>query len=188
MDLIILCGPAAAGKMTVGQELSKLTGYKLFYNHLSLELVNQFFDFGTSSFKRLDKKIRFEVFEEIAQSDIGGLIFTVILAFSEKEDEEYLKDIIAIFEKRNPQVYIVELDCDLNERLRRNRTENRLEHKASKRNVAFSDKLLLTGHKNYSMNSHNGEFAGIKVLTIENTKKSAREVAEIIIDRCGISR
>ena len=47
MKLIILFGPPAVGKMTVGQELEKITRLKLFHNHMSLELVNQFFDFGT---------------------------------------------------------------------------------------------------------------------------------------------
>ena len=78
MDLIIIFGPPASGKMTVGQELRKLTGYKLFYNHMSLELVNQFFDFGTSNFNNLDRKIRFEIFKEIAKSKITGLIFTIV--------------------------------------------------------------------------------------------------------------
>ena len=55
-NLVIICGPPASGKMTVGQELQKLTGYKLFHNHMSLELVNQFFDFGTTNFERLVKR------------------------------------------------------------------------------------------------------------------------------------
>ena len=44
MNFIIIYGPAAVGKMTVGKELSKLTGYKLFHNHMSIEFVLQFFD------------------------------------------------------------------------------------------------------------------------------------------------
>ena len=30
----MICGPQAVGKMTVGQELAKMTEYKLFYNHI----------------------------------------------------------------------------------------------------------------------------------------------------------
>ncbi|MCH7663235.1 MAG: shikimate kinase, partial [Chloroflexi bacterium] len=43
MKFIILFGPLAVGKMTVGQELEKLTGLKLFHNHLTIELVLPFF-------------------------------------------------------------------------------------------------------------------------------------------------
>lgn len=45
--LLILFGPPAVGKMTVGKELSALTGMKLFHNHMTIELVLPFFEFGT---------------------------------------------------------------------------------------------------------------------------------------------
>ncbi len=75
MNFIIIIGAPATGKMTVGQSLSQLTGYKLFHNHMSLELVNQFFDFGTAPFKNLDKKIRFNIFNEVAKSDSKWIYF-----------------------------------------------------------------------------------------------------------------
>jgi len=31
---VLIIGPEAVGKMTVGQELSQLIEYKLFYNHM----------------------------------------------------------------------------------------------------------------------------------------------------------
>ncbi len=187
MDLIIICGPPASGKMTVGQELQKLTDYKLFYNHMSLELVNQFFDFGTPNFRRLDKKIRFDIFKEIAQSNIKGLIFTIVWAFNEKEDEEYIDEIIEVFSPRSPKVCIVELNCELEERLRRNKHENRLLHKPSKRNTEFSDSLLLDSEKRYRMNSIEGELKTKSIYKIENTKLSAHEVAMKIIKYYNLS-
>ena len=162
MDLIIICGPPASGKMTVGQELKKLTGFPLFYNHLSLELVNQFFDFGTIPFKKLDKTIRFEIFKQVANSDIPGLIFTFVWAFDDPKDKAYVEDIISIFAPRNPRLHIIELICNLDERLTRNRHPNRLAHKPSKRNVEFSDNLLLQEEKHYRMNSLGKRNAGIQ--------------------------
>lgn len=44
MNLVIIFGPHAVGKMTVGQELAKLTGYKLFHNHMTIEVVAALFD------------------------------------------------------------------------------------------------------------------------------------------------
>jgi len=181
MELIIICGPPASGKMTVGHALQKITGYKLFYNHLSLELVNQFFDFGTVNFDRLDKKIRFSIFEEIARSEIPGLIFTIVWDFNLKEDEDYIDEIIQVFKDRKPKIHIIELNCDLEERLKRNKTENRLKHKPSKRDIEFSDKLLLTEHKLYRANSEEGELPEKKIFRIDNTNKSAKAVAELIV-------
>lgn len=42
MKLIILFGPQAVGKMTVGQSLASLTNFKLFHNHMSIDFVSQF--------------------------------------------------------------------------------------------------------------------------------------------------
>ena len=36
MKFILIFGPQAVGKMTVGQELQKITGLKLFHNHMTL--------------------------------------------------------------------------------------------------------------------------------------------------------
>jgi len=60
--LVIIFGPPAIGKMTVGQELSKITGLKLLHNHISLELANQFFPWSTPEFNRIDRLIRFGIF------------------------------------------------------------------------------------------------------------------------------
>jgi len=79
MKLIIIFGPPAVGKMTVGKELSKITNLKLFHNHMSLELVNNFYDFGTPDFRRLSREIRFSIFRSVAASDLEGLIFTKYL-------------------------------------------------------------------------------------------------------------
>ena len=99
MKLIIISGPPAVGKMTVGQELAIKLDFKLFHNHMSIELVNQFFDFGTESFRRLDDSIRFAVFQEIAKSDIKGLIFTMVWDYDDPGDEKYIDKIIDIFSK-----------------------------------------------------------------------------------------
>ena len=39
MKLVIIIGPPAVGKMTIGQALEKITDLKLFHNHMSIELV-----------------------------------------------------------------------------------------------------------------------------------------------------
>ncbi|MGB1248896.1 MAG: AAA family ATPase [Chitinophagales bacterium] len=179
MKLIILYGPPASGKMTVGQELAKTTSLKLFHNHMSLELVNQFFEWSTPDFKQLDKKIRFSIFEAIAKSDIEGLIFTFVWAFDIAVDKDYVNEIVACFKKNNAdlQVYFVELKANIEERLKRNKTENRLAHKASKRNVDFSEKNLIHFEDTYRMYATEQELKENNVYVIDNTHLSAKDVA-----------
>jgi len=182
MNFIIICGPPASGKMTVGQSLQKTTGYKLFHNHLSLELVNQFFDWSTPDFNQLDKKIRFDIFEAVAKSDLKGLVFTMVCAFDDKRDLNYIDEIIEVFKDRKPKVCFVELTCALDERLERNKTENRLKHKPSKRNIEFSEQLLLKQNEKYRMNTLEGEFSERDIFKVENTHLSADEVATKIVE------
>ena len=47
---IQIIGPQAVGKMTVGQELAKITGYKLLYNHMTIEMVRSIFDYDKGRF------------------------------------------------------------------------------------------------------------------------------------------
>jgi hypothetical protein len=53
MKFIVVFGPPAVGKMTVGYELEKLTGFRLFHNHMTIELVLNFFDYEQPQFHRL---------------------------------------------------------------------------------------------------------------------------------------
>ncbi len=78
MKLIIIFGPQAVGKMTVGQELEKITELKLFHNHMTIELVSPFFSYGTPAGKRLVSLFRHEIFEEVSKSNLAGLIFTFV--------------------------------------------------------------------------------------------------------------
>ncbi|MBC8077907.1 MAG: hypothetical protein H7Y32_17655, partial [Chloroflexales bacterium] len=50
MDFVLIFGPPAVGKMTVGHELARPTGLKLFHNHMTIDLVLPFFPFGTPPF------------------------------------------------------------------------------------------------------------------------------------------
>ena len=80
---------------------------------------------------------------------------------------------------------MIELEASLEERLRRNKTENRLEHKASKRNLEWSQNDLLKSLEKHKLNSDFGEGENIfkNYLKINNTNISAEEVAKIIKER-----
>lgn len=60
---IQIIGPQAVGKMTVGQELSKITGYKLLYNHMTIELVRLIFDYDKKVYTKMNSLIRYEIFK-----------------------------------------------------------------------------------------------------------------------------
>lgn len=98
MKFVLITGPQAVGKMTVGQELAKLTDLKIFHNHMTIELVNHFFDYGTKEGKRLVNLFRQEIFEEVANSNLYGMIFTYLWAFNLQADWDYVNRVTQLFE------------------------------------------------------------------------------------------
>ena len=180
MKLVIIFGPQAVGKMTVGEELSEQTGLKLFHNHMTMDLVSNFFGYGSESGQRLVKLFRKEIFEEVAKSDLPGLIFTFVWAFNEESDWDYISNVCDIFKKHNSEIYFVELEAEFSERLDRNKSPHRLECKPTKRNLEWSEKELISSAKKYRLNSLPGEIKEANYLRIDNTSLSPEEVAKII--------
>ena len=176
MKLIIIIGGGASGQMTVGQELCKITDLRLFHNHMTIDLVTQIFgryDAGAIA------GLRRVIFEEYAKSGNYGLVFTYIWDFSSEIDGEYIRGAADIFKRAGGEVYLVELVADFEERLRRNRTENRLLNKPGKRNLEFSDALLYD-EKTYRVESLPGETEFENYLRIDNTDIPADAAARLI--------
>jgi len=180
MKFVLLFGPQAVGKMTVGQELAKITDLKLFHNHMTIDLINPFFDYSTKEGKRLVHLFRMEIFESVAKSDLDGLIFTYVWAFNSQSDWDYIDKVSHIFESRGGTVYFVELEADIDERLERNKTPNRLENKPTKRNIEWSEDDLKKSMEKYRLNSLDGEIKRKEYIRINNTNLSAQEVANVI--------
>lgn len=183
MKFILITGPQAVGKMTVGQDLVKITNLKLFHNHMTIELLTRNFDYSRDTFRRLNEEIRIKIFEEFAKSNEEGMIFTTTWDFDSKEDWEMMYRFINIFKKNNANIYIVELKSSLEERLKRNKTENRLENKPSKRNLEWSENDLLKSVEKYRFNSKENEIKEENHIKIDNTILSADTVAKMIKEK-----
>src|SRR6059036_357791 len=84
MKLVFVYGPPASGKLTVAKELAKLTGFRLFHNHVSIQFVQSLFEFGTKTFWRLTNTYRLEMIEQAAKDGIDT-IFTFV--YSKGEDD-----------------------------------------------------------------------------------------------------
>ncbi|MET3728369.1 hypothetical protein ABID52_001950 [Fictibacillus halophilus] len=180
MKLVLLFGPQAVGKMTVGHELEKVTKLKLFHNHMTIDLVTPFFKYGSKDGRRLVNLFRSEIFQTFAKSDQYGMIFTYVWAFNYKEDGEFVESVCQVFEKEGADIYFVELESDLETRLQRNVTPHRLEHKPSKRDLAWSETDVRTSMEKYRLNSYEGEIKRKNYLRINNTNLNADEVAKLI--------
>lgn len=123
MKLIFLYGQPATGKLTVAKELAALTGYKLFHNHLAVDLLLSVFDFGSEPFVQLREEIWLSVFASACETGIPGLIFT--FAPETTVRSEFIPNALATIQRHHGEIIFVELTCPLDEVKRRIASESR---------------------------------------------------------------
>jgi adenylate kinase family enzyme len=183
MKMVVIFGPAAVGKMTVGQSLSAITDYPLFHNHVTIEPLLKYFPFDSPAFSRLNKLFREEIIRELSKSHYTGMIFTYMWDLRDPTDAEYLRDLIEKFSSDPSSVAFVELEARQNVRLKRNRTENRLNEKPSKRDVSWSDSNLMTVDQRHVLNTSSKNPFPMKGrhLKIDNSERDPDDVAKEIV-------
>ena len=183
MKLVFILGDCAVGKMTVGQELMKITDLRLFHNHMTIEPVIEIFG-------RYDGKVTSElrdvIFRNFAASGNYGMIFTLMMDFSLPSEWEYLDHVRKFFEPYGTEFYYVELIAPQEVRLQRNATENRLRNKPSKRDLETSNRYLIEDDRQHRCVSYEGEIPFDNYLRIENAGIPASEAAAAIKEAFGL--
>ena len=182
--LLLILGPPAVGKMTVGRAVADRSSFRLFHNHHSIEMLLDVFDYGTPPFRTLNAEIRSRVMEEAAAAGTD-LVFTFVMGMDEVAEADHLARLVEPYADR---IVVVELVADLDTRLVRNRTEHRLAEKKSKRNVEWSDANVRELEADHRMTSEPGrDGPGERLLerwphlVVDNTDLSADEAADRIV-------
>ena len=107
MQLLFIYGAPATGKLTVARELAKLTGFKVFHNHLTVDLAATLFEHGSEDYFDYVRSLRLEAFERAAKADIS-LIFTFwYSSISQPNVEKYVR----VTESNGGEVLFVRLHC-----------------------------------------------------------------------------
>jgi hypothetical protein len=177
VKLVIIFGAGAVGKMTVGQELARITDLRLYHGHMDIEPVIEIFGSRVGS---AVTRIREVIFDEFVKTELYGMIFTFMWALDRTEDWEYIDRLVDIFRSNGAEIYYVELVASQEIRLQRNATENRLRNKASKRDIEVSNKRLMNEDTNYRLVSLDGEIPFENYMKIDNSNLTPDFVAKMI--------
>jgi tRNA uridine 5-carbamoylmethylation protein Kti12 len=171
MKLILIYGPPASGKLTIANQLNKLTGFKVFHNHIINDLLDEFLNSENSYYWKVNTDLKLNIIDALAKSKIKGIIFTMVY-IGKKDIFGLATKIKKTIIKNNGQFYTVKLETDKKTILKRvtNKSRKSFEKLSSK-------KELLKFIKDYGVNNN---ISFKNQLAINNTKTSAKEVAKQI--------
>ncbi len=169
MKLIFLHGAPAVGKLSVARELATLTGFRLFHNHLTVDLVGSLFPFGSEQFVNLREQIWLAAFAEAARSDVS-LIFT----FNPERTvrESFIQETIKAVDDQGAVVFL-ELTC----------TDAEIERRMDDASRKEFGKLTSVEH--YRSLKQDGAFEFPKLpseLSLDTSKSPPAETAAVIRD------
>lgn len=176
MLLLVLYGPPAAGKLTVARHIAEKTGFKVFHNHVSIDVAEKFFERGTTGFNAITQGIRKLVFEEAAKANLN-LIFTVVYAYP--IDNEDMRWMTRTIETWGGEVKFVQLVAG------KETLHERVEAPSRKSYGKITDRELLESILGqWDVFTPYPEREG---LTFDTSTQSAEEIAEEIIRRLELT-
>ena len=174
MNLVLLHGLPGVGKLAVGQALNDLTGYSLFHNHLTVDLLLSVFEFGTPPFLELRDRIWIDVMARAAEEGFSGLVFTFAFGASLPGFYDRLRRRV---EAAGGAICPVELRCDLEENERRVVQPDRATYGKIADLVLFRARVMSGDFQAPDMEGN---------LVIDNTNLTPLEVARRIVEHFAL--
>lgn len=105
--IVVLWGPPASGKYTIGKRVAEATGLALFHNHLAVDLATSLFEFGSPGFCKLRAEL-WEASFQLACDHGQGFVFT--FAPERTVSQETLDRLLEIARSRG-NLILVHLRC-----------------------------------------------------------------------------
>lgn len=108
MQVVFIFGPTASGKLTVAREVAALTGFKLFPDHLAVDLVNSVFDSDMRPYIRIREWAWTEVLREAVHVN-RSLVFTFKPQATIRTS--FISHACVIIERLGGDIVFIELTC-----------------------------------------------------------------------------
>lgn len=176
MNLIYIYGLPAVGKLTVANELAKITGYKIFHNHITRDLVHTIYQNNLKEHYNLVDTLRKDVFKYCSEHETN-LIFTIAYTGTDHtEDDLITKQYIDSLNHEKDNVFFVELSASNKDLMMRVSSESRKQH----RKLVDMEimKSIIETSDCYSVPYENI----LKINTSENDAKSSAEIIAKYVD------
>ena len=111
VDLILLHGPPASGKLTIARELGEIIKARVFHNHLTLDVAKSLLDFGAPGFWNFVRELRLLSLRAHFEYGAGTAITT--WCYEEPGDRDLFLEIRTLALSTNGRILPVFLNCDV---------------------------------------------------------------------------
>lgn len=172
MKLIFIYGSPAVGKLTVSNELARLTNFKVFHNHLTVDAILPIFEFGTVPFTKLNDEFRKLMIAEAVSQNVN-LISTY--CYAKGLDDLRIEELLKLVEDGGGEVCCVLLTCERKELEKRVLAESRKDFEKIKTVEMLCE--ILSKYELFST------LPNRESLVIDNTNLTAEMTVEQIIKR-----
>jgi len=122
MNLVFIYGAPAVGKLTVAKELAKLTGYKLFHDHIVQDAVCQIFERESEVWESLRLDWYLSAVNKL-MSEKTDVVTT--FCYKYPDNESSIKEMISNVQNYRGNIYFTRLYCDSNINLQRTLGDSR---------------------------------------------------------------
>jgi deoxyadenosine/deoxycytidine kinase len=171
MKLIFIYGSPAVGKYTVANEIAKLTNFKVFHNHLTVDAILPIFEFGSEPFTKLNDEFRKLMIAEAVSRDVN-LITTY--CYAKGLDDNRVESLLKSVEENGGEVSLVLLKCERKQLEKRVSAESRQKFEKVKTVELLNE--VLSKYELFSTVPNR------ESLIIDNTNLSAEIVAKQIVE------
>jgi hypothetical protein len=119
LQVVFIFGPTASGKLTIAREVAQMTGFRLFPDHLAVDLIKGVFDPDMRPYIRIREWAWTEVLREAVHVN-RSLVFTFEPQASIRSS--FISHACVIIERLGGEIVFVELTCP--DEVREARIEN----------------------------------------------------------------
>jgi len=184
--VIIIIGPPAVGKYTIGKMLSTTCNYRFLHEHQVLDIASALFGENPTERTTYYFKLKLDIFSDFIKYNTANqsIITTFVHLFDNDYYNHFITSFLNMFQKNNYDVYVIELEASYEERIIRNINEDRLKAKPSKQNIEASTKKMNTIKEKARTNSIESDilFANYHHTVISTELLSENEVVSKIMD------
>jgi hypothetical protein len=113
----MIYGPSGIGKESVGRELAKRNGWRVFPQHLAFDVACAVIGFGNDGFEAYQRKICLDAFRTLFENNVKGVVFT--FCYVHPFSNNFIEGLLDFLGESGINANFIRLTCDYEEHVLR---------------------------------------------------------------------